>query len=428
MLLKVAPTTTTDLGEFEAVISTESVDREKDIVSADGMVRALHKWNRPVPLSWNHSTKAEDIVGHVDPQSARNVNGEVVINGNVDLSSAQGGEAWRSFKSGSVGFSFGYLIPDGGSTRRKGGGRNITELDVFEVTATPTPMNNDTRVLSTKAMGMDGVDSDTDPADLLDGLIALAEQFIENEDDPEDVAAMRDIAQRLNALDATEESEDSGKSLRRRADQVALEAVGGDATGHKQQPAAHEKPDLPEGVEWLIDTDELEAARAGDIKAVWTAAFINDLPDSAFLYIEPGGSKDSDGKTTPRSNRHFPYKGSDGSIDLPHLRNALARIPQSNLSQSIKDELTAKAQRILDAQKSIIPTDATDQEPQARSVDPLRQQADAIELEHASNGESLRKSPRPIKAAPPAFKYSVQELRRRAREEMLTALSGIEET
>lgn len=150
MLLKVAPAALTDLGEFEAVISTETVDREKDIVSADAMVAALQKWNRPVPLSWNHSTKPEDIFGHVDPQSARNVNGEVVINGKADLESTVGIEAWRSFKNGTVGFSFGYLIPDGGSTPRDGGGKNITELDIFEVTATPTPMNNDTRVLSTK--------------------------------------------------------------------------------------------------------------------------------------------------------------------------------------------------------------------------------------------------------------------------------------
>jgi hypothetical protein len=66
--------------------------------------------------------------------------------------STVGKEAWRSFKSRAIGFSFGYLIPDGGFTPRPGGGRLITALDVFEVTATPTPMNNDTRVLSTKGI------------------------------------------------------------------------------------------------------------------------------------------------------------------------------------------------------------------------------------------------------------------------------------
>lgn len=154
VLLK-ATTVAADLGEFEAVISTEAVDREKDIVSADAMVTALHKWNRPIPLSWNHGLKAEDIFGHVDPQSARNAAGEVVIQGKVDTESKMGGEAWRSFKNRTVGFSFGYLIPDGGSTKRKGGGRQITALDIFEVTATPAPMNNETRVLATKAVVQD---------------------------------------------------------------------------------------------------------------------------------------------------------------------------------------------------------------------------------------------------------------------------------
>lgn len=145
-----AVATLTDQGVFEAVISTESVDREKDIVSADAMVAALSKWNRPIPLAWNHSTSAEDIFGHIDPGSVKAVDQEVVAAGQVDLESKTGQEAWRSFKSRAIGFSFGYLILE--SQNRKGGGRHITSLDVFEVTATPTPMNNDTRVLSTKSV------------------------------------------------------------------------------------------------------------------------------------------------------------------------------------------------------------------------------------------------------------------------------------
>ena len=64
-------------------------------------------------------------------------------------------------------------------------------------------------------------------------------------------------------------------------------------------------------------------------KAEWTAAYINNLPDSSFAVIEGGGKKDSDGKTVPRSLRHFPHHNAEGGIDLPHLRNALARAPQS---------------------------------------------------------------------------------------------------
>src|SRR3990172_1513176 len=89
-----------------------------------------------------------------------------------------------------------------------------------------------------------------------------------------------------------------------------------------------------------------------DTKMAWTGAYMNDLPDSAFLYVE-AGDKDEDGRTVPRSKRHFPYNDSDGKVDLPHLRNAIARIPQSNapgLSDERKTQLQNRARRILAGQ------------------------------------------------------------------------------
>lgn len=87
-------------------------------------------------------------------------------------------------------------------------------------------------------------------------------------------------------------------------------------------------------------------------KAVWTTAYVNDLPDSAFLHILPGGKKDSEGKTTPRDLRMFPYKDAEGKIDLPHLRNAIARIPQSNrIDEGTKNSLQARARKLLGGQK-----------------------------------------------------------------------------
>ena len=61
----------------------------------------------------------------------------------------------------------------------------------------------------------------------------------------------------------------------------------------------------------------------------------NDLPDSDFAYIEPGGKK-VDGKTEPRSLRHFPIP------DAAHVRNALARLSQSKLSPAIKAKILKK--------------------------------------------------------------------------------------
>jgi len=77
--------------------------------------------------------------------------------------------------------------------------------------------------------------------------------------------------------------------------------------------------------------------------AEWDTAYINNLPDSSFAVIESGGTKDDTGKTMPRSLRHLPYKDKDGKVDLPHLRNALARLSQTKLSP----ELKKKAENIL---------------------------------------------------------------------------------
>jgi hypothetical protein len=77
----------------------------------------------------------------------------------------------------------------------------------------------------------------------------------------------------------------------------------------------------------------------------WTAAYINDLPDSSFATIEPAYPE----KTQDKQCRHLPYKDKDGTVDLPHLRNALARMDQIQpVTDSITiDELRAKAQKVL---------------------------------------------------------------------------------
>ncbi len=92
--------------------------------------------------------------------------------------------------------------------------------------------------------------------------------------------------------------------------------------------------------------DEAQTIWAQLEEAVWDTAYIDNLPDSSFLYIAPGGEKDEDGKTTPRSLRYFPVYDGDGGVDIPHLRNALARIPQSKVGQAAKDKALKKAQAL----------------------------------------------------------------------------------
>jgi hypothetical protein len=74
-----------------------------------------------------------------------------------------------------------------------------------------------------------------------------------------------------------------------------------------------------------------------EMNAAKSTADINDLPDSDFAYIEPGGEKDDEGKTVPRSLRHFPI------MDAAHVRNALARMDSSPFGDKAKPKILAAA-------------------------------------------------------------------------------------
>lgn len=76
-------------------------------------------------------------------------------------------------------------------------------------------------------------------------------------------------------------------------------------------------------------------ARAYARNARWSYRQKKSLPDSAFLYVAPDGT------------RKLPYRKPSGEIDLPHLRNALARIGRSNIPEREKAALETKARKIL---------------------------------------------------------------------------------
>jgi hypothetical protein len=82
------------------------------------------------------------------------------------------------------------------------------------------------------------------------------------------------------------------------------------------------------------------------IMAEWSTAYQNSLPDSAFLLVftDAKGNK----------QRMFPYKDADGKIDLPHLKNAGARIPQaSTITASQRAEAMAKYKKLAAAHPDI---------------------------------------------------------------------------
>jgi hypothetical protein len=104
-----------------------------------------------------------------------------------------------------------------------------------------------------------------------------------------------------------------------------------------------------------------EKANLTEDAAKWTRKFINNLPDSAFAAIEPAYPE----KTEDKNARHLPHHNGEGdlgkeksnaNLDLPHYKNALARVNQINpISDSISvDDLRAKASAHLERHKDAL--------------------------------------------------------------------------
>lgn len=147
-------------------------------------------------------------------------------------------------------------------------------------------------------------------------------------------------------------------------------------------------------------------------RATWTPRYVADLPDSSFLHVE--------------DERQFPVKDASGAVDMPHLRNALSRIGQSNLPQEVKDRLTATAQRMLDNMKGI--EDAPPEEPpkaNGKAQDPLRRRGDELAFQLETEGLDLRE-PRAEEKKAPEPEVPVGNLRQRSADLMLELLVGSE--
>jgi len=99
------------------------------------------------------------------------------------------------------------------------------------------------------------------------------------------------------------------------------------------------------------DSEDEAKARCAKLNAEGGKTVPNRLPDSAFLYVQPGGVLDDEGKTVPRSYRHFPIRDADGGIDADALRAALPQIADAKtvgLDADDAGRLSARARRMLD--------------------------------------------------------------------------------
>ena len=136
----------------------------------------------------------------------REIPGEgLYVAGRLDLQdSLVAREAWRSMKNNTVALSFGYLATK--TRRRRDGIQDLLEIDLFEITVAPGPANPETRFLNLKTAG--------------DGRISTD-------------AELRSEAKRLGV-----EPPPSGRELRRKSGEIALEA----ALGWRPPPEASPEP------------------------------------------------------------------------------------------------------------------------------------------------------------------------------------------
>lgn len=112
---------------------------------------------------------------------------------------------------------------------------------------------------------------------------------------------------------------------------------------------------------WGMNGATMTTDAKADVKVPWSTALVNTFPDGSFLFIEPGGEKDEEGKTVPRTLRHFVYRDGDGVIDLPHLRNAISRLSQaatgtvegeSWLTDTVRERLLTRARNLLEQENN----------------------------------------------------------------------------
>jgi HK97 family phage prohead protease len=359
LLLKAA-TTATDQGTFTAVISTASVDRDRDIIEPSAMVASLAKWaalGKLVPLAWNHT---DEVIGHIDPASAEIVDDEVVAKGWVDQSIPRGDEAWRLVKSGTLSFSFGFLFdPNKDVTKLANGRYRVKNLDVFEISVVPVgPANNDTRVLNWKSA-----------KDLRDESLRIEREVTESLL-PEIPATTKRLA----------------SDLRSQLDAAGLERWG-----------------QGEG-NWSYVDD-------WDPDAKWAVFEVSSDSDRRFLQVDYTTGDDGTitlGATETEVTRTTSYQpaGSGKAFTTSELQEVKAQLAAM---QASLEDLRNKA-------------DETAQTGDGQPVDPLRKRSEELALEIASGGMSLRKPPAQVKA-PPRDPSLEADLKQRSRDLMFEVLS-----
>jgi HK97 family phage prohead protease len=101
-------------------------------------------------LHWDHRGEARNVIGSIDPAAMREIAGAgLYVKGKLDLDHSEvARHAWRSMKDNRVGLSFGYMTV---KSQRRDGINHLLELDLYEISIVPSPANPQTRILEMKS-------------------------------------------------------------------------------------------------------------------------------------------------------------------------------------------------------------------------------------------------------------------------------------
>jgi HK97 family phage prohead protease len=157
-------TPTIEKGTAVLLVAAYSRDRGNDVIQRGAFRDTTERWRgsgKQIPLAWDHATeKAEQVIGTVDPHSMRETRDGLIAEAHLDLDGSETArEVWRLVKSDSVGVSFGYLVTD--QEDGPDDTRLLKAIDLFEVSLTATPMNEDTRVVSWKSAAPEWTEADS---------------------------------------------------------------------------------------------------------------------------------------------------------------------------------------------------------------------------------------------------------------------------
>jgi uncharacterized protein len=142
------------------LVSTYEVDRQGERVVRGAFKNTLERWrqsDRMVPVLSDHDGKVGAVVGHIDPRLTVETEQALEAAGTLDLSTALGRRVYQLVKKGSLSWSIGFVVPEGGR-RRRNKITEITEVDLAEVSVVATPANRGARTLSINSLdGLQGI-------------------------------------------------------------------------------------------------------------------------------------------------------------------------------------------------------------------------------------------------------------------------------